>query len=126
MATDTLYSQEKLEECRQALTELAQQPQTQFSKREVVAALYDELVEVLQRHTYEQAAKLLHGKGIEISAGSLKQYVGRCRREREEQQTGPKRKSKSQKKVSPQKRESDVTLAQQPQLQTADEVPLAY
>ncbi|NEQ47828.1 MAG: hypothetical protein F6K00_31600 [Leptolyngbya sp. SIOISBB] len=80
--TDKVYSSETIENCRQGLTELAAEPRTQFNCREAVEALFDSIEEALADHTYSEVAKRLGEQGLAISAGSLKHYVLRLRRER--------------------------------------------
>ena len=80
--TDKVYSSETIENCRQGLTELAAEPRTQFNCREAVEALFDSIEEALATHTYSEVAKRLGEQGLAISAGSLKHYVLRLRRER--------------------------------------------
>jgi hypothetical protein len=75
------YSLEQIDRWREQLGELARQPRTLFSKRDAVEALIEPIQLALQSHSYEVVAKRLESWGLVISAGSLKQYVSRYRRE---------------------------------------------
>ncbi|NER83875.1 MAG: hypothetical protein F6K42_30900 [Leptolyngbya sp. SIO1D8] len=140
--TDKVYSSETIENCRQGLTELAAEPRTQFNCREAVEALFDSIEEALATHTYSEVAKRLGEQGLAISAGSLKHYVLRLRRERNG--NGPKtstaKKRKGSGKRSPTAapspsvttgkiRETTKETTRAPQLplpEQSDEVQLAY
>jgi hypothetical protein len=75
------YSLEQIDQWREQLGNLARQPRTLFSKRDAVEALIEPIQLALQSHSYEVVAKSLESWGLVISAGSLKQYVSRYRRE---------------------------------------------
>ena len=75
------YSLEQIDQWREQLGNLARQPRTLFSKREAVEALIEPIQLALLSHSYEVVAKSLESWGLVISAGSLKQYVSRYRRE---------------------------------------------
>lgn len=75
------YSSEQIEQWREQLEELATQPRTVFSKKQAVEALIEPIEQTLSVHSYEVVAQQLHAWGLEITAGSLKQYVTRYRRE---------------------------------------------
>jgi hypothetical protein len=87
------YSLEQIDRWREQLGELARQPRTLFSKRDAVEALIEPIQLALQSHSYEVVAKSLENWGLVISAGSLKQYVSRYRRE-QNNPTSSKTKSK--------------------------------
>jgi hypothetical protein len=75
------YSLEQIDQWREQLGNLARQPRTLFSKRDAVDALIEPIQLALKAHSYEVVAKSLESWGLVISAGSLKQYVSRHRRE---------------------------------------------
>jgi len=140
--TDKVYSSETIENCRQGLTELAAEPRTQFNCREAVEALFDSIEEALAAHTYSEVAKRLGEQGLAISAGSLKHYVLRLRRERNgnDPKTSTAKKRKGSGKRSPTAapspsvttgtiRETSKETTRAPQLplpEQSDEVQLAY
>ena len=140
--TDKVYSSETIENCRQGLTELAAEPRTQFNGREAVEALFDSIEEALADHTYSEVAKRLGEQGLAISAGSLKHYVLRLRRERngngQKAATAKKRKGNGKRShtaaPSPSVttgtiRETSKETTRAPQLplpEQSDEVQLAY
>ncbi|MGD1930979.1 MAG: hypothetical protein ACFB12_18925 [Leptolyngbyaceae cyanobacterium] len=99
MMAEKLYSADQVEHCLSGLTELAKQPRTTFTTFAATAALYDTIVAALEHHTYEEVAKQLNGDGIEITAGTLKQYLRRIQKQRQAnvKQTSTKRKSRSKK-----------------------------
>ena len=144
--TDKVYSSETIENCRQGLTELAAEPRTQFNGREAVEALFDSIEEALADHTYSEVAKRLGEQGLAISAGSLKHYVLRLRRERDgnDPKTSTAKKRKGNGKSSGKRsqtaapsppvttgtiRETTKETTRAPQLplpEQSDEVQLAY
>ncbi|MEO0374267.1 MAG: hypothetical protein AAF329_06465 [Cyanobacteria bacterium P01_A01_bin.17] len=94
---EKLYSADQVKHCMSGLTELAKQPRTTFTTFAATAALYDTIVAALEHHTYEEVAKQLHVDGIDITAGTLKQYTRRIQKQRQEniKKTSTKRKSRS-------------------------------
>lgn len=88
------YSSEQIEQWREQLEVLAQQPRTIFSKKQAVEALIEQIEQALSVHSYEEVARQLKNWGLEITAGSLKQYVTRYRREQSLAKTVNKAKRK--------------------------------
>ncbi len=100
MATQE-YSSEQIERWRQQLEVLAQQPRTIFSKKQAVEALIEQIEQALSVHSYEEVARQLKNWGLEITAGSLKQYVTRYRREQSPAKTANKAKRKRSNSAMP-------------------------
>lgn len=86
--TQEVYTTGQVEQWGEKLQELAQKPRTSFSKKEVVESLLEPIAIALVNHSYEEVAHHLTEWGLEISAGSLKQYVTRLQRERSGQRQG--------------------------------------
>ncbi|MEL7053369.1 MAG: hypothetical protein AAGM45_16500, partial [Cyanobacteria bacterium J06588_5] len=80
---DTVYSLEQIETFQGHLQTFAKTPRTRFSKRQAVEALIDDIEFALERHPYDEVAEKLKGWGLDITAGSLKQYVNAYRREQQ-------------------------------------------
>ncbi|ESA32478.1 hypothetical protein N836_26080 [Leptolyngbya sp. Heron Island J] len=133
MAED-VYSAETIAACKQDLIDLAQEPRTHFNKREAVAALFEAIEEALVNHTYAEVAQRLGKSGLTISAGSLKQYMLKLKRER----SGNSKKtsgSSKRKREGNTKRIAEKPLGQTPTSSkpttrvlpdASDEVTLAY
>lgn len=80
--TDSIYSAEQVKAFKQGLVRLAEEPRTQFSKRQTVEELFEDIAVALEGHTYQEVALRLRERGFDISKGSLKQYFTRIRRQR--------------------------------------------
>ena len=77
---EPVYSRQQIEQWQRKLEEIAQKPRTTFTKKQAVEALIDQIEKALTTRSYEEVAAGLKSWGLEISAGSLKQYVTRHRR----------------------------------------------
>ena len=102
MAED-LYSKEQVEQWQQNLEAIAQKPRTTFTKKQVVEALIDTIEQALETRSYDEVADGLKEWGLDISEGSLKQYVTRYRRSHPSStaaSSSRKRSGKSKKKSS--------------------------
>lgn len=77
---ESTYSREQIEQWQQNLESIAQKPRTSFTKRQAVEALIDTIELTLQTRSYDEVASGLKEWGLDISAGSLKQYVTRYRK----------------------------------------------
>ena len=77
---DALYSREQVERWQKNLEEIAQAPRTTFTKKQAVETLIDTIEKALLTRSYDEVASGLKEWGLDISAGSLKQYVTRYRR----------------------------------------------
>lgn len=77
---DALYSREQVELWQKNLEEIAQEPRTTFTKKQAVEELIDTIEKALLTRSYDEVASGLKEWGLDISAGSLKQYVTRYRR----------------------------------------------
>lgn len=119
MATQE-YSPEQIEQWRSQLEELAKQPRTVFSKKQAVEALIEPIQEALSVHSYEEVARQLKSWGLEITAGSLKQYVTRYRREQTSStKMANKVKRKHSGSVTTQENQPEVS-PEQPREQTSE------
>ncbi len=74
-----------------------------FTKKQVVDELIDTIEKALETRSYDEVAKELAADGLNISAGSLKQYVSKYRRSHPSTKpmaTGQKRAAKAKKDSS--------------------------
>lgn len=94
---EVFYSLDQLDWFRIRLVQLAQEPASRFSKRQVIESLFDELQAALEKHSYDYVAEHLREDGFEITTGSLKQYFTRTRRERQKKKPASR---KSHKKIT--------------------------
>ena len=78
--TEAVYSREQIDEWSTKLDELAEKPRTRFSKKQVVEAMIEKIEKALLAHPYDEVAESLKAWGLDISPGSLKQYVNAYRR----------------------------------------------
>ena len=111
---EPVYSREQIEQWQQKLEEIAQKPRTTFTKKQAVEALIEQIEKALTTRSYEEVAAGLKSWGLEISAGSLKQYVTRYRKAHK---TGGKAASRKR-VVKPTK-----AIATQPPRRTPETVP---
>lgn len=77
---DAVYSLEQIEGWQSQLQDFAKTPRTRFSKKQAVEALIEDIEAALLAHPYDEVAEKLKGWGLDIAAGSLKQYVNAYRR----------------------------------------------
>jgi hypothetical protein len=100
---ESVYSREQVDSWQQKLEEIAQLPRTTFTKMQVVEALIDTIEKALEARSYEEVAEGLKDWGLDISAGSLRQYVTRYRRSHKSSavSAGRKRVTKAKKKDAP-------------------------
>ncbi|MEL6456093.1 MAG: hypothetical protein AAFQ40_15425 [Cyanobacteria bacterium J06623_5] len=77
---DVVYSKEQVELWQKNLEEIAQKPRTTFTKKQAVEELIETIEKALATRSYDEVASGLKEWGLDISAGSLKQYVTRYRR----------------------------------------------
>lgn len=96
---DAVYSREQVERWQEKLEKIAVLPRTTFTKKQVVEALIVSIEKALETRSYEEVAQELAADGLEISAGSLKQYVSKFRRSHKTKPvvTGRKRTAKEKK-----------------------------
>lgn len=78
--TETVYSREQIDGWLTKLDQLAEKPRTRFTKKQVVEAMIENIEKALTTHPYDEVAESLKGWGLDISPGSLKQYVNAYRR----------------------------------------------
>ena len=100
--TEVVYSLQQIEDWQTQLQAFAKTPRTRFSKRQAVEAMIEDIEAALQSHPYEEVAEKLKDWGLDIAAGSLKQYVNAYRRAQAEVIGGATRKrsgKKTQKKA---------------------------
>jgi hypothetical protein len=120
---DSVYSREQVDSWQRKLEEIALLPRTTFTKVQVVEALIDTIEKALEARSYEEVARGLKDWGLDISAGSLKQYVTRYRRSHKSRAgaTGRKRTDPTQKKgADSAKAKVDLAQAQSTETQSAD------
>jgi hypothetical protein len=77
---EAVYSREQVELWQKNLEEIAQEARTTFTKKQAVEELIDTIEKALLTRSYDEVASGLKAWGLDISAGSLKQYVTRYRR----------------------------------------------
>ncbi|MEO1791236.1 MAG: hypothetical protein AAFR25_03300 [Cyanobacteria bacterium J06629_19] len=99
---DVVYSKEQVELWQKNLEEIAQKPRTTFTKKQAVEELIETIEKALATRSYDEVASGLKEWGLDISAGSLKQYVTRYRRSHSSKASANSRKrsGKSKKKKS--------------------------
>ena len=99
---DVVYSKEQVELWQKNLEEIAQKPRTTFTKKQAVEELIETIEKALSTRSYDEVASGLKEWGLDISAGSLKQYVTRYRRSHSSKASvgSRKRSGKSKKKSS--------------------------
>ena len=98
---ESVYSREQVELWNRNLDEIASQPRTTFTKRQVVEELIDTIEKALTTRSYAEVASSLGEWGLEITEGSLKQYVSRYRKSSRAKASAAGRKRASEKtKVS--------------------------
>lgn len=78
---ETVYSREQIDDWQSALKDFAKTPRTQFTKRQVVEAMMSEIEEALKNHSYAEISEKLIDSGLDVSRGTLQQYVNAYRRE---------------------------------------------
>ncbi len=78
---ETVYSLEQIEQWQETLKVMAQKPRTTFTKKQAIEALIDTLEKALETRSFQEVAEGLAEQGLEISVGTLKQYVSRYRRD---------------------------------------------
>ena len=99
---DALYSRDQVDDWQSKLEVIAQQPRTTFTKRQVVEELFDTIERALETRSYKEVADSLGDWGLDISEGSLKQYLARLRKARKPKaaSAGRKRSAQTQKSVA--------------------------
>jgi len=93
---DELYSRDQVDDWQHKLEVIAQQPRTTFTKRQVVEKLFDTIEQALETRSYKEVAHSLSDWGLDISEGSLKQYLARLRKARKTQTASASRKRSTQ------------------------------
>ncbi|PZO22647.1 MAG: hypothetical protein DCF25_02465 [Leptolyngbya foveolarum] len=77
---ESVYSREQVEQWQTKLEAIASEPRTTFTKKQVVEELIDTIETALESRSYLEVANGLKDWGLDISEGSLKQYVSRYRK----------------------------------------------
>jgi len=77
---EVVYSREQVERWQKNLEAISKSPRTTFTKKQAVEELIDTIEKALATRSYDEVATGLKEWGLDISAGSLKQYVTRYRR----------------------------------------------
>ncbi|MGB3295699.1 MAG: hypothetical protein WBB01_22170, partial [Phormidesmis sp.] len=78
--TEAVYSRKQIDEWQTKLAKLAEKPRTRFTKKQAVETLIEQIEQALMSHPYDQVAENMKEWGLDISPGSLKQYVNAYRR----------------------------------------------
>jgi len=109
---DSVYSLEHITTGKGKLREFGLTPRTRFSRQQAVVALIEDFEFALERHPYDEVAEKLKDWGIEITAGTLKQYVNTYRREHCNEDAGSTRKRSGKKKAKKGTSNEAVAMAQ--------------
>ena len=98
---EQVYSRSQVDEWRNNLERIANEPRTSFTKRQAVEELIDTIEVALVTRSYAEVAASLVSWGLDISEGSLKQYVTRFRKANKPKAAAPskKRSGRSSKSV---------------------------
>jgi hypothetical protein len=77
-------SKNAIEQAGLTLQKLPEKPKDTWSLREAVTLLHDSIADALSRgYSHDEVASLLAGKGVGITASSLKRYLAAAKREKE-------------------------------------------
>ena len=96
--SEPTYSREQIEGWQTQLEEIAELPRTSFTKKQAVEELLDSIEKALTTRSYAEVADALKADGLDISVGSLKQYVSRLRQSKGVNKSKRKRPSTSRRK----------------------------
>ncbi|QYO62540.1 hypothetical protein [Leptolyngbya sp. 7M] len=100
-------SQSALNNVSSVLQGLPEKPRENWSLREAVAVLQESISAALAKgYSYEEIAEMLSGKGVQISASSLKSYLSAAKRQKGLTSSKGKRTGRRTKKVQT----SDVSM----------------
>ncbi|PZO18182.1 MAG: hypothetical protein DCF25_10150 [Leptolyngbya foveolarum] len=113
---EVVYSRNQINHWQSALKDFAKTPRTQFTKKQAVEAMMNEIEEALKNHSYVEVSETLKDSGLDISKGLLKQYVNGYRREH----TSAKRKQSARKKAVPLSTENSQETKNQTVSKAAD------
>ena len=92
---DTGFSAQQVQTGLECIRELAQEPRTRFSTKDMVAEWFDAIEAALEKHSYAVIAQRLEERaGLSIAPGTLKNNYLKLKQER----SGPKRGTKSSRK----------------------------
>lgn len=76
-------SKSALDSVTSALQSLPEKPKENWSLREAVSVLQETISAALSKgYSYDEVAKMLSGKGVDISASSLKSYLSAAKRQK--------------------------------------------
>lgn len=95
----TLVKQDVVQQARGFLESLPEKPKDDFSVREAVDHLREELQAALARgYSYQDLAQILNGKGIKITVSTLKNYIpsGKRQATKDKATKAPRRTSRSE------------------------------
>lgn len=96
---EPMDSKQTMKQWQKARFVMAQQPRTTFTKKQVVEALIKDLEAALEKRSYQAVTAGFTEGALDISEGSLKQFVARSRRARNKGQAkGQKKADKKQAK----------------------------
>lgn len=86
-----------VEQATLTLQQLPEKPKEDWSLKEAIALLQEEILAALARgYSHEEVASLLTEKGVEINASSLKYYLTRLSREKNASAAQPREKKTAQ------------------------------
>lgn len=104
---DTGFSAQQVQTGLECIRELAQEPRTRFSTKDMVAEWFDEIEAALEKHSYAVIAQRLEDRaGLSIAPGTLKNNYLKLKKER----SGPKRGAKSSRKRTRPKSKPELRL----------------
>ncbi|MBD2090842.1 hypothetical protein H6F67_13380 [Microcoleus sp. FACHB-1515] len=91
----SIVSQKSVEQAGAFLAELPEKPKEKLSLREAITQIQDQIKAALAKgYSYEDIAKILGDRGIDISASTLKNYVPAGKRQATKERTARKRNAK--------------------------------
>jgi len=104
---DKTFSAQQVQTGLDCILELAQEPRTRFSAKDMVAEWFDAIEAALEKHSYEVIARRLEERvGLTIAPGTLKNNYLKIKKER----SSTKRRSKTARKHNPSKTSSELKL----------------
>ncbi len=97
MAPKTRVKKTAIDKAKSVLAEVAPKQKEVFELREAIAELRQDIEGILAKgYSFDEAAELLSGSGIEIRGSSLKQYLAEFRRQDAKKASGRRARKRSQ------------------------------
>lgn len=104
---DTGFSAQQVQTGLECIRELAQEPRTRFSTKDMVAEWFDEIEAALEKHSYAVIAERLQDRaGLSIAPGTLKNNYLKLKKER----SGTKRRTPKTRKRTASKTDSELSI----------------